>query len=49
MHLVKRRDVVVPFEQRGGWSATLDRTAVQPSDGLDHGVVVSVQGVALEL
>src|ERR1700677_3020302 len=46
---VKRRNAVIPFEQRGGVAAELDGVGVHFPHRIEHRVVVGVEDVFLEL
>src|SRR5271155_3702665 len=48
VNLVEGWDVVVPLEEGGSGAATLDGAGVEVPDGIDGGVVVSVEDVLLE-
>ena len=47
MDFIEAGDVVVPLEQRGGGSATLDGARVELPDGIDDRMVVGVEDVLL--
>ncbi len=49
MHFIEGWDVVVPLEQRRGRADAFDGASVQAPDGIEHGVVVGVEDVLLEL
>src|SRR5260370_38576601 len=48
MYFLKRRNIVVPFEQRGGGTTALDGSAIQIPYLFDDRMVVRVEGVLLE-
>src|SRR4029453_4614833 len=49
INFVEAWDLVVPFEQRGCTAAAFDCALVELPNGIEHGMIVSVEYVAFEL